>query len=185
MVVYEHTNSVYCFGCGKSGGLIQVVQTCVPTSGKTWPVERALSWLEDEFDLPSPKALDSLSQKIGKTLKQGSAKIAAEKERQSRKAVIDRIDLLIKESKQGHSKGAAATCVGVEGYIYDELEVPGVDVWSWLTWAQALVKGYYCKQLEAYDDLINSVEFQLIADEIREDFLLMEIAHLDFDEKLG
>lgn len=158
MQPYWDTNSVHCFACGKSGGVIELVRHAVPPTGGSWTLDQALDWLEKTFGLPALTPAESLKSRLKKVLVgpgQGVSPSGQSVGRwtAARTAVRDAFDTV----ERSYPRAAVLSVSGQRDYIWAQEEGFATDAIVWASWARTMIFGSYENRLRAVaNDLAES-----------------------------
>jgi len=155
MQVYRETNSVYCFACHGSGGVIEIVRKCVPDDGNEWTIDEALDWIESTFHLKTMTPAANLQQRLRKKLQsrqtaptsftQPLTGRGTKAQRDVRASMDTLIRQAFAEVERGASTVQLTAAYDLKQYIWEESSAPGVELDAWAAWARRLIYGSYAR----------------------------------------
>lgn len=162
MQVYPETNSVYCFACHGSGGVIEIVRKCVSEDGSEWSVDEALDWLESTFHLPTMTPAASLQQRLRKKLANRKPHQPApitvpvqgrgtREQRQGQQTLEQMVHAAFANVERSASRLQILVGADMKEYIWSEIATPGVALEEWAAWARQLIYGSYAKLVTGFE----------------------------------
>jgi hypothetical protein len=181
MKIYPETDSVFCFGCGGSGDVVEVARRCA--GDKAWSPERAIEWLEQRFGIePLPEIVtfaERLKSKLGAWREAEATSESVDPALLSARLTDQMAELLV-----GVSPEIKVALIPVEDYIWEEFERPGVDYHIWYSWASKMISGYYNRFIADMQDFLGSPEYVVGRAEVEFEAGLLADDHFA-DEKMG
>jgi hypothetical protein len=161
MQVYRETNSVYCFACHGSGGVIEIVRKCVPDDGNEWTIDEALDWIESTFHLKTMTPAANLQQRLRKKLQsrqtaptsftQPLTGRGTKAQRDVRASMDTLIRQAFAEVERGASTVQLTAAYDLKQYIWEESSAPGVELDAWAAWARRLIYGSYARLVTTFE----------------------------------
>jgi hypothetical protein len=136
--------------CTKSGGVIEITRLCASRRGKAWSREKAVDWLEEQFHLEPPPLIRTLHERMASRL--GKWRDRQEEKKAAPSHVSPELaETLVaealREAVRPFRGPVRAALAGVEDYIWEEFERPGLNHGDWVIWAMGLVRGYLAPAL--------------------------------------
>lgn len=142
MKVYEKTNSAYCFGCGRSADVIDIVRLCGSKDAQRASLGQAVRWFETNFGIASGSAKQNLRERIDSRL--SSWRKHRNTTALPKSALVLQIIQLKEAIQARYHKGTLATALwSIEDQIWNELEVTRESPERWATWARNVLRGPY------------------------------------------
>lgn len=177
MKVYGETDSVYCFGCHRSGDVVEVVRCCAG-DGKMWSVEAAVTWLEQKFDIEALPKLVTFSERL-------KSKLKTWRDRPDEPVVPAYMLAQTVTNRMAEVYNEAPPEIRMalwtlEDYIDEEFKRPGVNHQEWYYWALKLIDGYCRKLVIAMEEFKASPEWAQGLATVSWETELLQSEHLDF-----
>lgn len=147
MKVYEKTNSAYCFGCGRSADIIEIVRLCGSTTdGQRASLGQIVRWFEGNFGIAGGSSRQNLNERVDRRL--APWRKTRHPQALSKNAAILQVltyrDTLLSDLP----KEALLALAPIEDRLWDRLESPDLQPENWVACALNVLRGSYADKIK-------------------------------------
>lgn len=143
MQVYPETNSLYCFACAFSGGVVEVTRQAVLGGSST---EAALKWLERRFNIEAGQVAATLPARLQRRF--ATWRSVPIDDDPAGRQVQSLVRQMFRDVEKTVPLTALRAAAPIKGWVWDQMpEEPGQHV-GWAAWARGVIWGSYRELIE-------------------------------------